>query len=61
MSGPQACLFKTCVLIKLIICLAVLGLCCAGVSLAAASGGYTPVAVSGLLVAGASLLVEHGL
>ena len=42
--------------------LAVLGLCCcAGFSLAAASGGYTPVAVSWLLIAVASLLVERGL
>lgn len=61
MSGPQACLFKKCILLKFIVYLAVLGLCCAGFSLAAASGGYTPVAVSWLLIAVASLLVERGL
>ena len=42
--------------------LAVLGLCrCAGCSLAAPSGGYTPAAVGWLLIAVASLLVECGL
>ena len=35
--------------------------CCAGFCLAAASRGYSLVAVCGLLVAGASLAVEHGL
>ena len=39
-----------------------LGLCCcAGFSLAAASGGYSLVAVHGLLIAVASLVVEHRL
>ena len=42
--------------------LTVLGLhCCSGLSLAAASGGYTLVAVRGLLIASASLAVEHTL
>ena len=47
---------------KLIICLflAVLGLhCYVGFSLVAVSGGYTPVAVYGLLIVVASLLAEH--
>ena len=39
-----------------------LGLCCCvGFSLAVESGGYSPVAVCGLLTVGASLVVEHGL
>ena len=42
--------------------LAVLGLpCCAGFSLVTESRGYSLAAVSGLLSAVASLLVEHGL
>ena len=41
--------------------LAVLGLCCGGFSLVEASGGYSLVAVCGLLIAEASLIVEHGL
>ena len=32
-----------------------------GLSLVAASGGYLPLAVPGLLTAGASLVVEHWL
>ena len=32
-----------------------------GLSLAAVSGGYSPVAVSGLLIGVASLFAEHGL
>ena len=35
--------------------------CCTGFSLVAASGGYSPVAVSGLLVAGTSLVPEYKL
>ena len=39
-----------------------LGLCrCDGFSVAAVSGGYSPVAVHGLLFMVASLIVEHGL
>ena len=42
--------------------LAVLGLhCCAGFSPVAGSGGYSLVAVCGLLIVVASLLVEHSL
>ena len=42
--------------------LAVLGLCCcAGLSLVVASGGYSLAAVCRLLIAVASLLVEHRL
>ena len=42
--------------------LAVLGLhCCAGFSLIAGSGDYSLVAVRGLLIVVASLVVEHGL
>ena len=42
--------------------LAVLGLCCrVGFSLVVASGAWSPVAVRGLLVAAASLVVEHRL
>ena len=42
--------------------LVVLGLpCCVGFSLAVASGGYSLVAVHGLLIAVASLAVEHRL
>ena len=42
--------------------LAVLGLhCSAGFSLVVASGGYSLVAVCGLLIAVASLIAEHGL
>ena len=42
--------------------LVVLGLCiCTGFSLAVASGGYSLVAVHKLLVAAASLVVEHSL
>ena len=42
--------------------LAVLGLCCCtGFSLVAASGGYSPVAVPGLLIVVASLVAEPGL
>lgn len=48
-------------LVRLFVLL-VLGLrCCAGFPLAAASGGYTSVAVCALLVAVASLLVERRL
>ena len=44
------------------ISLAVLGLrCCTGLSLVALSGGYSQVAVRGLLIAVASLVAEHGL
>ena len=35
--------------------------CCSGFSLVAASGGYSLVAVCGLLIAVASLVVEHRL
>ena len=35
--------------------------CCASFSLVEASGGYSLIAVHGLLIAVASLLVEHGL
>ena len=35
--------------------------CCVGFSLVVASGGYSPAAVRGLLVAVASLVSEHGL
>ena len=46
----------------LILFLAVLGLCrCAGFSLVAASGGYSPVAVRGLLTVLAFLVVKHRL
>ena len=42
--------------------LVVLGLCCCkGLSLVMKSGGYSPVAVHGLLITVASLVVEHGL
>ena len=42
--------------------LAVLGLCCcAGISLVAESGSYSPVAVHGLLMVVASLVAEHRL
>ena len=42
--------------------MAVLGLCCsAGFSLVVASGGYSLVAVHGLLIAVVSLVAEHGL
>ena len=42
--------------------LAVLGLsCCVGFSLVVTSGGYSLVAVCGLLIAVASLVVEHRL
>ena len=42
--------------------LVVLGLhCSAGFSLVVASGGYSLVAVCGLLIAVASLIAEHGL
>ena len=45
-----------------ILCFTMLGLCCcAGFSPAAASGGYSLVAVHGLLIAVASLVVEHRL
>ena len=41
---------------------AMLGLCCCiGFSLIAASGGYSLVAVCGLLTVVASLVAEHGL
>ena len=47
---------------KLILFLAVLGLCCCtGFSLVVASGGYSPVAVPGLLIVVASLVAEPGL
>ena len=36
-------------------------LCCTGFSLVAASGGYAPVAARRLLVAVASVVVEHQL
>ena len=40
--------------------LAVLGLhCCEGFSVVAASGGYSPVAVYGLLIVVPSLVAEH--
>lgn len=49
------------ILVRLLI-LAVLGPCCrAGFPLAVAMGGYTEVAVRGLLVVAASLLVEQRL
>ena len=35
--------------------------CCLGFSLVAESRGYSPVAVCGLLIAAASLVVEHRL
>ena len=42
--------------------MAALGLhCCAGFSLVAESGGYSPVVVHGLLIALASLVAEQGL
>ena len=42
--------------------MAVLGLCCCvGFSLGTEKGGYSPVAVQGLLIAVASLVAEHGL
>ena len=48
--------------IYLYLVLAVLGLCCcAQASLATASGGYSLVAVWGLLMAEVSLVAEHGL
>ena len=47
---------------KLFFIVAELGLsCCACVSPVAGSGGYSRVAVRGLLVAEASLVVEHRL
>ena len=50
------------VIIFICLLLAVLGLhCCTGFSLVAASRGYSLVAVRGLLIAAASLVVEHGL
>ena len=39
--------------------MAVLGLCCSGFSLAAASEDYFPIVVRGLLFAGASLVAEQ--
>ena len=43
-------------------CLAVLGLrCCLTFSLVVASGGYSPVVLSRLLIAATSLVVDHGL
>ena len=46
---------------KIYLLMAVLGLhCCAG-SLVAARGGYSPVAVHGLIIAVASLVAEHAL
>ena len=50
--------------IQLFVCLflTVLGLhCCAGFSLVSASRGSSPVSVHWLLIAVASLVVEHGL
>ena len=42
--------------------MAVLGLhCCAGFSLVEANGGYSLVVMGRLLIAVASLVVEHGL
>ena len=41
--------------------LAVLGLCCSGFSVVAASRGCSLVAVCGLLIAVASLVAKHGL
>ena len=43
--------------------MAALGLCCCAwaFSLVEASGGYSPVAVQGLLIVVASLVAEHGL
>ena len=42
--------------------MAVLGVCCCvGVSLVAASRGYSLVAVLGFLIVGVSRVVEHGL
>ena len=47
---------------KLYVFLVVLGLCCCmGFSLAAESRGYPVVMVQGLLIAMASLVVEHRL
>ena len=55
-------LFKFYVFIFIYLLLAVLGLCCcAGFSLVAASGGFSPVVVQGLLTAMASLVGEHRL
>ena len=55
-------LFKFYVIIFICLLWAVLGLrCCTGFSLVAASRGYSLFAVHGLLIAAASLVVEHGL
>ena len=46
---------------SLLFYMAVLGLCCfAGFSLVVESGGYSSLAVCGLLIAVASLVVEQG-
>ena len=55
-------MLSDCHLKKLFFIVAELGLsCCACVSPVAGSGGYSRVAVRGLLVAEASLVVEHRL
>ena len=59
---PGACslILETGSAFLLLLLLAVLGVhCCAGFALVAVSGGYTPVALQGFLVAVASLVVEH--
>ena len=56
--------FSIYLFIVLLICLflAVLNLhCCLGFSLSAVSGGYSLVAVHGILIVVASLVAEHGL
>ena len=50
-------LFFVCLFVCLFVCFAVPGLlCCPGFSLVVASGGYSPVAVHGLLIVVASLV-----
>ena len=50
-------LFFVCLVVCLFVCFAVPGLlCCPGFSLVVASGGYSPVAVHGLLIVVASLV-----
>ena len=48
-------------IIFLYLFLTALSLHCCGLSLVAASGGYSLIVVCGLLIAVASLVAEHGL
>ena len=54
-------IFIFCINLFIYLFLAVLGLrCCEGFSLVAASGGYSLLAVHGLLIVVTALVVEHG-